>query len=297
MKTVSRFSAETQERWTRIGRGEGVGCEYKPWHQVTRGDPASRGRSHIQTHGITGRQQHYLSDAELIAAMCVWRLQGVRDVLEQLPLALQYAPSILTRYDDSKTYRICPGTRTIAEQLGIRHPKVRRRAGGQDDWVMSTDQCAIVQTAEGICATAISVKASSNLTERENQKLAVEQRYWEIRGHRWLLFTTEPIPYATRQSIMSIVGYVLPYSRPTNELSRTVAELVIASGSVDIRGAVEVSSRHFKVPRGLAISMVWQTIWLGLLSVDLVQAASRGKFLYVDPTLQGWDPLRGRCSS
>lgn len=66
MRKGLRFTPARLEKWRDAGRGTGTGADYQPWHQVTRSDPGSRGRSHLINWRF-GRLHHLLSDQEMVA--------------------------------------------------------------------------------------------------------------------------------------------------------------------------------------------------------------------------------------
>jgi hypothetical protein len=121
MRTTKRFTPSVFDRFTRQGRGEGTYANYQAWHQVTRGDPSSRGRSHITNF----REQQFdlLSDKEIHVFLFSSMLQNLDDIRVQFPLSLEENPHELAAYDIQHRSRH-PGTLEIAKQLNIRHPRV-----------------------------------------------------------------------------------------------------------------------------------------------------------------------------
>ena len=84
MRTTKRFSPTVIARFLRQGRGEGIYEEYIPWHRVSRGDPASAGRSHLLMW--RHRLRELLSDGELGEQLFATMLQNLDDSLEQFKL-------------------------------------------------------------------------------------------------------------------------------------------------------------------------------------------------------------------
>lgn len=125
MRKGQRFTPARLVRWHNTGRGTGTGADYQPWHQVTRDDPSSRGRSHLLNWRF-GRLHHLLSDLELVAFGFASMLPGVTDLREQFPLACNEHQCELADYQGSHSGRLSPGTLEIAEDLGHRHPAVRK---------------------------------------------------------------------------------------------------------------------------------------------------------------------------
>src|SRR5687768_17430801 len=99
MRTTKRFTPKVIARFDRQARGQGTYESYAPWHQVTRGDPASSGRSHLLNW--RGRLRHYLSDGELGAHLFASMLPDLDDCLEQYPLTTEDAPHALAAYGET----------------------------------------------------------------------------------------------------------------------------------------------------------------------------------------------------
>lgn len=82
MRKGQHFTPKRLRKWIEEGRGTGSGEAYQPWHQVTRADPGSRGRSHL-INSKQGRLHHFLSDLEFIAFSFATMLPGVVDIQER----------------------------------------------------------------------------------------------------------------------------------------------------------------------------------------------------------------------
>lgn len=190
MWTTKRFTPRVLERFRRQGRGLGTFQHYSAWHQVTRGDPSSQGRSHIVT--CDGRAHDFLSDLERNVALFGWMHPHFLDLREQFPLSLATASHELTAYVASPQWRRYPGTLEIAEELKIRHPRVYAKGEGAW-WVMTTDILLALRfpgSSTHYKLLAISCKPSSELiSRRKRQLLELERTYWQYRGVQWLLIT------------------------------------------------------------------------------------------------------------
>jgi hypothetical protein len=136
MRKGRRFTPARLERWRRNGRGTGTGSNYIPWHQVTRDDPSSRGRSHTVPWRFK-RLHHLLSDQELIAFGFATMLPDVHDLREQFPLAHDDHQQEITAYTTAPLGSAA-GTATIANELGCKHPLVYGN-GECAPWILSTD--------------------------------------------------------------------------------------------------------------------------------------------------------------
>lgn len=141
MRTQKRFTPSLLQRFVRQDRGLGTYQDYIPWHRVGRGDPSSMGRSHLMMW--KDRQRELLSDGEWVGLLFATLVRTVTDVREQLKLSLGDAPFELGDYDARFMGQPFPGTRSIAEKLGIKHPRVNGE-GRSEDWVMTTDQVLLM---------------------------------------------------------------------------------------------------------------------------------------------------------
>lgn len=98
MRTTKRFTPKVLARFAREGRGTGIYEEYIPWHRVSRGDPASRGRSHLLEW--KDRLRELLSDGELGAQLFAVMLPDLDDSLEQYRLEQEPSQHPLAAYQD-----------------------------------------------------------------------------------------------------------------------------------------------------------------------------------------------------
>ena len=160
------FDEDKLVRFTKEGRGQGTGGNYKPW--LTIQDVPSRGRAARPTGWKTGRVHHFLSDIETAVFYLLDWEDHVLDIREQFPL------------DREKTRR-------IASEMGVDHPSdVRTKV----DIVMTTDLLVDLRMIDGIVRLAIAVKKSSDLDDiRTIEKLEIERRYWMEQGIEWVIIT------------------------------------------------------------------------------------------------------------
>ncbi|UCV22565.1 TnsA endonuclease N-terminal domain-containing protein [Ferribacterium limneticum] len=188
MRTTKRFTPQVLQRFHRQGRGLGTFTDYIAWHCVSRGDPSSRGRSHLQMW--QDRQRDLLSDHEWVILFFILMLLNLIDVREQFPLSLEEAAHEMGAYLVDAGDQRFPGTQAIARKLGIRHP-ITSEGKESADWVMSTDFLLALRTEAGaIELLAIAVKTEEEARhKRKRQLLAIEREYWLTRGVTWLLIT------------------------------------------------------------------------------------------------------------
>ena len=282
MRKGARFTAKKLQRWKQAGRGLGTEKDYIPWHQVTRGDPSSRGRSHIQRSALAGgRQQHLLSDGELIALMLVWALPDVHDVLEQFPLNLEYGPELLSRYHidfDSESY---PGSLEICRRLALKHPRVLDGDHMVERWVMTTDLVVVRHAPKWQCI-AISVKPDEQISRRAAELLKIEAGYWQAQNTPWVLLCMNQLSRKRRNAIMAISGLVLPNPPPELILRHNILDALGNPSSVTLNQALIKISAALDVDGLSASRLFWQCVWLGDIPLSFECGFGRGGFLRLE---------------
>ncbi|NRR32192.1 TnsA endonuclease N-terminal domain-containing protein [Oxalobacteraceae bacterium] len=160
---------------------------YIPWHRVSRSDPSSMGRSHLQLW--RGRQRELLSDQELVALLFSTMHPDVVDIREQFALNLHSCSHELNSYQIGSRTGAFSGTIELAEQMKMKHPTVSEH-GIAAPWIMTTDLLLTLRTHEGFQLLAISVKPSNVWTgKRTKFLLGLEREYWACRNVPWLLIT------------------------------------------------------------------------------------------------------------
>jgi hypothetical protein len=268
MRTTKRFTPVVLRRFERERRGEGTYADYRGQHQVTRGDPASRGRSHLLC--FRGRLRDLLSDGEWHEQLFATMLPDLDDCREQQPLSVEPSPCLLSEYGDANPLTRFPGTQELAAQLGIKHPRASER-GETALWRLSTDLVLIRQSrGRRRSVLAIASKPEADLTSpRKRQLLELERAYWRVRGHEWMLLTERCYDRAVALTLRRIAPWALgPASsrahravaieiarrRPEAPLSRVISEASDALGDQD------------RAQRAL-----WQAVWTGELPIDLVR--------------------------
>lgn len=266
MRTTKRFTPKVLDRFRRQGRGLGTLKNFVPWHRVGRGDPSSKGRSHLMMW--RDRQREVLSDKEWVALFFAITVKFLFDLLEQFPLSLATAAHELSKFTVDASQTTYPGTLELADRLGIKHPKT----SGSDatvEWVMSTDLLLVLRSPTGkFELLAVSIKTDEDFSKKRTKELLrLEREYWISRGVTWLLIT--PSQYDKR------VGLRLRDTMPW-ALERFVSEddLKVASTlAADLRGrsltyVLEVlSAKLGSIDH--AQRAFWQAVWCGKIPLDL----------------------------
>lgn len=189
MRTTKRFTPQVLGRFRRECRGQGTLSDYLPWHRVGRGDPASRGRSHLVPW--RDRQRELLSDLEWVTFIFVTMMSAqVIDVREQFPLALNARDHELRDYETEAGISDPPGTLALARAMQIKHSRIPG-AETFEHWVMTTDLLLTIRDGQGqLSLLAISCKYDDLAqSKRTRELLSLEREYWRVRQVPWLLIT------------------------------------------------------------------------------------------------------------
>lgn len=298
MRKGQRFTPYKLAKWRDNGRGTGTGADYQPWHQVTRDDPSSRGRSHLLNWRF-GRLHHLLSDLELVVFAFASMLPGVVDLREQFPLYHSEHLRELATYDARVSGEV-PGTRQIADELGYRHP-LARAGNVASPWVMTTDVLLTLRNLAGqIELLAVSAKFSEELiAKRTRQLLEIEREYWRRQSVSWLLLT--PDLYAKAVSTAIRIG--MPFTIGQPDVAPDLINGCAAMAS-DLEGRTWLQccdqvSRLFAVTTQTAQSALWQSIWSGRLPGSLARMARVGEPLELLSPADFWEqnPIASRRTS
>ncbi|PTU30308.1 TnsA endonuclease N-terminal domain-containing protein [Stenotrophobium rhamnosiphilum] len=271
-----RFTPQLFRKWKEDGRGTGTGTDYRPFHQVRRSDPASRGRSHLMGNTWSDRKSHLLSDGEKLGLIFIQQMPDLEDCLEQFPLSVESHRPFLSQFDIGVPYGFFQGTQAISESLNIRHPKVY--GGGESSyWQMTTDFAVVFRDGSGKRnVLAVSVKESLPKSKRDGEKFKIEREYWKQEEHRWILFVKSDVPLAVRLNVTAISTWTSgrPWL-PREALDRTQA-LLSNESELLIAPCLELIQKEFKVALGTAQECFWQSIWSGRIPVDLSRDLFRG---------------------
>ncbi|MGZ5799372.1 MAG: TnsA endonuclease N-terminal domain-containing protein [Burkholderiaceae bacterium] len=275
MRKGKRFTPTKLENWQRNGRGAGVFSEYQPWHQVTRADPASRGRSHLANWSTTGRTHHYLSDGEAEVFGFISMLQNVIDIREQFPLSLHDHPFEAAAYNASASHKKSAGTLAIAEELGIRHPTISDK-DETAPWIMSTDfLVALENSPSERSLLAISYKLDSDLLSiRKRWLLLLENLYWQKQNVEWLLIS----PSLSLKSVRTTLRTTLPWGVPKTseeiiplQYLHKCAALAPYFHGKSLTTCLNVLIEELGEPMDFAQRTFWQAVWKSLLPIDLAR--------------------------
>lgn len=267
MRKTKRFTPDLLDRYEKLGRGLGIFENYLPWHRVSRSDPSSIGRSHLQMWN--GRQREFLSDGEWIGFQFCTMLQNLIDIREQFPLQYEKGTHELFPYNVRYGGTFL-GTRQIASDLGFKHPRLNGN-GRSATWVMTTDLLLTLSRPDGgYYLLAIAHKPiNSQEKKRTKQLLDIERAYWKARGIEWLLITpNEYLPevaFTLRNSIPWALGLaannehiIIVTENIQNFNGRPLTTCLCAFS--EIFGSMNLAQRSF-----------WQCVWSGKILLDLTR--------------------------
>lgn len=269
MRTTKRFTPKVIARFIRHGRGEGTYAEYIPWHRVSRGDPASSGRSHLLMW--RNRLRELLSDGELGEQLFASMLPDLDDSLEQYKLPPEDAAHPLAVYGERDLGTLFPGTERLAKQLGIKHP-VLRDADESELWKLTTD---LVLVFKPLCRSrrilALAFKPNgwnkSNKSRRTMELLSLEREFWLCRDVDWLLITPDLYDARVVLTLRRIACWALGEEAPVEAryIATQVARQNPSHGVTALLEAIQALVGTME----LAQKALWQAVWYGELPIDL----------------------------
>lgn len=266
MRTTRRFTPAVLARYERQGRGQGTYQDYVGWHRVTRGDPASSGRSHLLRW--RGRLRDLLSDGELGAQLFATMLPGVDDCLEQYKLATEDSAHPLAAYCRSDSEVLFPGTSRLAAELGIKHPKLSD-ASGTVLWVPTSDLVIVFKTA-GSQGNLLAIAFKSNgweMRSRTRQLLQLEREYWMRRGVPWLLITPQQYESSVVLTLRRIASWALA-EEVSAEYRALACQTARANPFCSVTQLIQLLRRELP-SIDVAQRALWQSVWAGDLPIDL----------------------------
>lgn len=263
------FSAQTLARFAALGRGIGTGESYLPWHRVTKSDPSSHGRSHLQTW--QGRQRELLSDGELVAFLFSTMLPGVIDIREQFPLSLDSSRHESYDYQVEASDTSFPGTLELADQLGIKHPAMRD-GGTRTPWILTTDLLIALSLPDGsIDFIAVAVKPAKDCNNNAVlRRLSLERQYWLERGVQWLLINESLYDPLVAANLKNTRAWALS---PQVDLPITnwLCDRAAVFNQRNLTHILDETAARWKNKESAQCAF-WHAVWSGKLPFDLCRS-------------------------
>lgn len=279
MRKGKRFTPARLQRWQDSGRGAGTQQDYVPFHQVSRDDPGSRGRSHLINWRFD-RQHHLLSDQELVVFGFITMLPNLVDVREQFPLAQQTQAADFASHPGPLVESEVTGTVEVAAELGLKHPRVNG-GGASAPWVMTSDfVVTLAMPNQRTALLVISVKADEELEDRRTlELLRIEREYWRRQDVTWLLVTPSMYGSAASATIKSAMAWAVRPESADDQLRRSLARLATKSAEFDghtLPAVLDMVRQDFEIELDKAQALFWTAVWMGLVPLDLSMAIRPG---------------------
>lgn len=295
MRKQKRFTPDLLARFQCDERGTGTYADYIPWHRVSRSDPSSQGRSHLLIWRT--RQLELLSDQEWGGANFAAMLPNVLDLNEQFPLQIEDATHEISRWDIRTPNKHYPGTRSIANSLGIKHPKLH---GHEEEvlWKPTTDLLLLLQTSSSnqeLLAISIKPDGIGKLSKRAKQLLLLEKTYWQSRGVTWLLITPSEYLKSIGLTLRCTAAWGMA---PPVEKSALKTACKVAT-AMPHQPYYDLVSNLTQQLGSNAQDALWQAVWQGLLPIDLRRGwRPHLPFTFISPN-QFWaqNPIAARRSA
>jgi hypothetical protein len=235
---------------------------------VTRGDPASCGRSHLLNW--RGRLIDLLSDGELGEQLLATMLPDLDDSLEQHKLTREDSLHPLVAYGAPVSEESLPGTVRLAEELGIRHPMVRDK-GQSDDWVMTTDLVLVFnRPGEGRTMLALAFKPKGwNKRRRTKELLRLEREYWLRRDVPWLLITPDLYDKRVLLTLRRIACWTIvdPVAPALRRIACDIANTNPFASVTQLLQRIDLQCSSMY----MAQCALWQAVWYGDLPIRLTR--------------------------
>ena len=263
------FTAELIEKWNEGGiRGRGIFHEFQPWHQITRSDPASWGRSHLTYCPILARMRHQLSDGEQTVLGFGLMVPGVLDIREQFKLELHGHKCEASNYTINSNFYVDVGTVGIAKDLKIRYPRVSGKSGSSH-WVMTSDFVLTISYNGHIKILSVAYKLHADLNKRTRDKLKIERKYWELERACWILITEQKFSRLVGDTVRRVLPWVLHPEQVSDDLKLQCSLLKEKIEGKTLTQALQIVENSLLVDSYFSPVIFWQTVWSGLLFLDL----------------------------
>lgn len=270
-------------RYRKQGRGKGKGEMYRPWLRVERSGLPSVGKSTILY--FKGRQLHFLSRGEVLCFLLATMMKDFLEAREQFPLSLESSEHEVTVYTESSPDKFYPGTRQIAESLGIKHPA--------DPWVMTTDLLISISLGSVVQLIAVSYKPKLPISKRKLDLLRIEKAYWESRGVEWLFITADLIGRSFSNLLLNFRIFALDESVELNhELMRDMMSRINAVAETYSQFIQHYVNLGYKSQ--IAKKAFWSGYWYGWIPLKVIgrfdpcaplETMTTAEFLQLNPIL------------
>lgn len=277
MRRGKRFTPALLDKWEFVnGRGEGIHGDYQPWHQVTRSDPSSRGRSHLTFCPNTHRLRHHLSDGEQLMFAFARMTPHVIDIREQFKLETSGHQNALSQYSTKCSEYIHQGTNEIADEMEIKAPVVRKDKQ-TGIWRFTTDFLITTKMPENEPhLIAVAYKPLTDLqSPRKRDLLRIEQSYWQNEGATWILITPHQFSASVASTVKSVFSWVNSPEQVSDALKLKCADIARKHNGKPLQDVLKIVSSTLNIDMHKVLVAFYQAVWAGMLPLDL----SRSRFI------------------
>lgn len=260
------------KRFSKEGRGQGTGPDYKPWARVQ--DKPSLGLVSRLKGWKTGRVHHFFNRLELDCFFWLEWQEDVVDIREHYPLDIA-------------------GTTAIAAERGLRHP---RYAGTKQPSLMTTD---FVITRVNSHATFVEARTVMSFAQYKSSKLStrlkIERFFWEAHGVEWQVVTELDIPRVFARNVELLHNYqnisdrVSIPATDVENLARLLTKVVDGS-TAPLRDITRQCDRTLNLTAGTSLAVALHLIAIRRWKIDMnseIHAGRRLMLLGVDKVLEG----------
>ncbi|MFW9268407.1 TnsA endonuclease N-terminal domain-containing protein [Pseudomonas sp. NR3] len=262
------------------GRGSGVRDSYKPWIKVW--EIKSKGVSHMIAGVKIFRTHHLLSNAERDYLTVLEHDASIIDIREQYPLLTQAE------------------TQAIASSINCRHPVY---PGTQIPVVMTTDFLITFLDPSGetrLAARSVKYRKEFEQTDlhvrnRIAEKLAIEEKYWSMRGVDWKLVLHENLSKIRLANLRVLRTYAnIHPSLPTEKNIGNLLEYIAGSKTdqIPLKALLEKASRDIYIDYMSVKRLFHHLLWIGRLESDITS-----KIISLSQPLHVWPSHRSAALS
>lgn len=262
------------------GRGCGVRDSYKPWIKVW--EIKSKGVSHMIAGVKIHRTHHLLSNAERDYLTVLEHDASIIDIREQYPLLTQAE------------------TQAIASSINCRHPVY---PGTQIPVVMTTDFLVTFLESSGetrLAARSVKYRkefeqADLQARNRIAEKLAIEEKYWAMRGVDWKLVLHENLSKIKLANLKILRTYAsihpsLPTEKNIGNLLGYIEEA--KTDQIPLKILLDKASRDLYIEYMGVKRLFHHLLWNGRLESDLTS-----KIISMSQPLHVWPNQRSAALS
>jgi hypothetical protein len=189
----------------------------------------------------------------------------------QFPLAWHPHLDELAAYHEPGLGAYFPGTIEIAKSLGIRHPTIRD--GKKTSlWPMTTDLVVTLRPPlerRQLLPLSSKDKPFRELSPRDRSKLAIDAEYWNLQSHPWLLITPETYSHHYALAVLGAFNWIKNSPAESDEQCKATAEIVRSISGRTFTTSFGSIGQELKCDPARAKTLFWQTVWRGLLPIDI----------------------------